>query len=329
MRCKFCGELNDVASEQTVEHIFPQAIGGKVVLKPVHKKCNDFLGREVDVGLVDNRAILVRRRDSRLTGNSRKLANPFAQVTFRNQFGEPFIYDEKAGFKRTQDVVKTDDTLSVLFEVDPNLDLETQWEKFVAKVQKEMSNRRLRVPSREEIISHYESLDLLNKLEADVNFKPLAHWTALIKIVYELGVYWLGETYLDDPKAIELRNFIVNSSEEYAFLGDFEVVEDCKSSIWDVFNKPKKNHLAVLQLVDGVFVVKVRIFDAFDVTAVLSEHSDLYPDASNRFLSIDPVSKEVEDCPLRKAYGIVSQISPSIQDGAWIDINSWFRRRKP
>jgi hypothetical protein len=318
---------NDVPAEQTEEHIFPKAIGGRVKLFPVHKRCNSLLGNSIDAPLADDKAVLVRRKEFDLRGNSGALPNPLSQVTLVNQDNEPFVYDPEKGFKRIRDVFKTEDRLTILFEVEPDLDREVQVDKFIKKMQRELARLNLDIPPRDELVNQFEELFQQNHLEADVLIKPFAHRPGLIKIAYELGVYWLGDNYLDDPKAIELRNFIIDPPENYPFLGDLEIVESDKFSVWDVFNQPKKHHIALLQRVEHAFVLKVRIFDVYEVTAVITENSDLYP-VDNKFLCIDPRTKNTEECSLRKAYGIVSQITPSVGNGAWLDINTWFRSRR-
>lgn len=49
---------------------------------------------------------------------------------------------------------------------------------------------------------------------------------------------------------------------------------------------------------------------------------ELYPDAKDRFLEINPVDLNHEECDLEKAYGLIAQVKPSIDQGMWVDFRS-------
>jgi hypothetical protein len=57
MKCIFC--LNE--REPSVEHVFPDAIGGTWTTDRVCKPCNDWLGSNVDVELTDYSGTLMKR----------------------------------------------------------------------------------------------------------------------------------------------------------------------------------------------------------------------------------------------------------------------------
>lgn len=56
-RCLIClravTEQAEFKHSATVEHIFPQTIGGAATIYPVCKSCNDWLGRQIDNPLVE------------------------------------------------------------------------------------------------------------------------------------------------------------------------------------------------------------------------------------------------------------------------------------
>jgi len=75
LNCIVCNEEKP-DSETTIEHIFPEAIGGSLVLNDVCKPCNSYLGHSVDTALTDHFLILVKRAHLGVTGDSGKLPNP-------------------------------------------------------------------------------------------------------------------------------------------------------------------------------------------------------------------------------------------------------------
>jgi HNH endonuclease len=57
MRCIFCLEERD----STIEHVFPEAIGGKMTIDRVCEPCNSWLGTNVDSRLTDHIGVLMKR----------------------------------------------------------------------------------------------------------------------------------------------------------------------------------------------------------------------------------------------------------------------------
>lgn len=135
----------------------------------------------------------------------------------------------------------------------------------------------------------------LVQISLSVSFAYLRH--AMIKIAYELAFLWLGEAYLTDPLAIELRAAIcdpdVASTDKLAgYIGE---AGNC-----DVFNKfwtpHEEHHLAYATIVAGkTITICVRIFDIYAAAVVVSADPGRYvrsivDQTKLRFLAIDSVS---------------------------------------
>ena len=135
----------------------------------------------------------------------------------------------------------------------------------------------------------------LVQISLSISFAHLRH--AMIKIAYELAFLWLGEIYLNDPLAIELRAAIFNpdiaSTDKVAgYVGE---AENC-----DVFNKfwlrHEEHHLAYATILAGKdVVICVRIFDIYAAAIVVSHDPGRYvggiaDQAKLRFLAIDSVT---------------------------------------
>jgi hypothetical protein len=112
-----------------------------------------------------------------------------------------------------------------------------------------------------------------------VSFAYLRH--AMFKIAYELAFLWLGETYLDDPLAVEMRAAIcepdIKSTDNLAgWVGN---VPDCIPFI-KFWTPEKANHLAYANVVANQICVAVRVFDIYAACVPVSPEANRYLRAS-------------------------------------------------
>ncbi|GAN72834.1 hypothetical protein Apmu_0033_07 [Acidiphilium multivorum AIU301] len=138
----------------------------------------------------------------------------------------------------------------------------------------------------------------LIQINQSISFAFLRH--AMMKIAYELAFLWLGELYLDDPVAAELRTAIcspeLTSTDKIA--GYVGVAEDCDA--FKCWTPHEEHHLAYANVVAGNVMISVRVFDIYAACIVVSREAGRYfqshaHDEKLRFLAIDAVSgKTVE-----------------------------------
>ena len=76
MRCFFCLE----EKAPSVEHVFPEAIGGTLETDRVCTSCNSFLGKDVDVRLTDHPAVLIKRSEFGMTTSAGKPVDPMGKL---------------------------------------------------------------------------------------------------------------------------------------------------------------------------------------------------------------------------------------------------------
>lgn len=78
-RCIIC--LKELPREMAnEEHIFPEALGGMLVIREVCRECNSHLGRFVDKPLVDNWLMQAKRMLLGLPGKSGRVPNPLDMI---------------------------------------------------------------------------------------------------------------------------------------------------------------------------------------------------------------------------------------------------------
>ncbi|MBB3567002.1 hypothetical protein [Rhizobium sp. BK491] len=123
-----------------------------------------------------------------------------------------------------------------------------------------------------------------------LKFSFLRH--ALFKIAYELAFLWLGEAYLDDPTAKQLREAIL--ADDVASTDDIPgfAGEAGECSAFQFWEPHEAQHLAYASRAGNSIAIAVRIFDIYAGVVVISKEADRYLRAPNdyeqlRFLTID------------------------------------------
>jgi hypothetical protein len=130
----------------------------------------------------------------------------------------------------------------------------------------------------------------LIKVEIPISFAYLRH--AMMKIAYEFAFVWLGESYLDDPLAAELREAILREdlSSTDSLAGYVGWAAEC--GVFNFWTPHKAHHLAFALVESETVFVAVRVFDIYAVAIPVSHQLSRYPeigvDGSNApFLAID------------------------------------------
>jgi len=141
-------------------------------------------------------------------------------------------------------------------------------------------------------------------------FAYLRH--AMIKTAYELAFLWLGESYLDDPSAVNLRKAICTadpaSTDQYpAWVGD---AEDCGA--FEFWSADRRQHLAyALANRDDGIAIAVLVFDIHAAIVWVTKDANTYlggptANAKLRFLAIDPESRSLRNVPFMEEMGRIA-----------------------
>lgn len=304
MLCIFC--LKD--RDSSLEHVLPLAIGGTVTADRVCAACNSTLGSRVDAAVSDFFPIRMRRAKLALAGNSGEppawhemflgeatLIGPVANrvlTTFNKETGKL----DTRQLHHAADVVTPDGQKFRQITLD-----ERDKDQIPKIIQRERKRHGLPMLADNELAAaaaKYTTNTVdkpLIKLSLNFSFAYLRH--AMVKIAYELAFLWLGEDYLSDPLAEELRAAICDpdlaSTDQVA--GYIGVAEEC-SAFNGFWSPDEKHHLAYANVVAGMAVViSVRIFDIYAAAILVTRDSSRYfgnpgDRAKLRFLAIDSVS---------------------------------------
>jgi hypothetical protein len=305
MRCIFCLEERPPSQE----HVFPKAMGGTLIIDRVCGACNSTLGTRVDSALCDFLPIRARRSKLRLAGNSgvvpewyeillgdAKLVGEIAgrvQTTFNASTGKldhrQLHHAANVTLPNGQKVRQVTMDLRDKDQVPKIIQRERQRHKLPP-----MSPEQLAVEASNYVQRSVDRPVIQKNIE--VSFAYVQH--AVLKIIYELAFLWLGEPYLDDPLAVQLRNAIMSP--------DLDSVEPYVHSIFDAkecnifsnfWTPHEAHHLAYASVIPGKIVVSVRIFDLYAAGVIVTEEPGRYFQSQDdmaklKFIAIDTVSKE-------------------------------------
>ncbi|QXE89182.1 HNH endonuclease [Geomonas subterranea] len=302
--CIFCGsEYGSI--EFADEHVFPDAIGGLLVLKDkVCKPCNDKLGHSVDAHLVNHGLVSFLRLHYGLKGKSGKVPNPFERGVLKDDPKQQIRYEftDDGKPKRTYLVpqvsaIKDGEALKVSFSIDESD------RGSIPSIMRKIANRHnvhisddhikevLNIPSQESNPTIKSSM----KLDFEKYRK------AIIKIGYELGCYWLGDEYYHDPVATSIREVIFSNAPLYedaqrlllsgkiGFIDgepDFPFLSDNKAC-----------HIAFCHPQSDFISCYVRVFKLFEGHVLLSRCPAKYPTFEGAFIEINVENKSMRELP--------------------------------
>ncbi len=111
----------------------------------------------------------------------------------------------------------------------------------------------------------------------------------VVKIAYEMAHYWLGDDWLTDPFAVDMRKSIKG---DRTVKGAFRIYEDQADGIQTDNYSAKEHHVLLLIEVDNALLVNVRLLDVFSAYYLVSRNAHKYqlPDKDVVFMNV--VTKE-------------------------------------
>jgi hypothetical protein len=319
MRCIFCLEANP-ESGFTDEHVFPEAIGGKFVIRSVCGDCNGKLGRKVDCLLTEHVLIQMRRKELGLAGKTGRVPDPLADMTLsgtnypiRNSLdadGKPRHYM----CQHVERTLRPDGTERVSIAVDAS-----DRSKLPEILTKILSRRGKPPLSKEQIDAMAPVICTPHPwMEKTFIVDEHEYKRAILKVAYELGCYWLGSSYLDDPLGKTIREWILSdgpSDDESAapIPGTVDLYEAGGTGLF--WEQEENSHIGILIPMPenfGGIAVYVRVFKEFEAKVLLSKCNarTAYPNLEAMFLcnpvdgsSVRASTFSREWSRLRKAHG--------------------------
>lgn len=192
--------------ERTAEHVFPEAIGGVVVLNDMCKPCNDRLGAGVDAALVNHVLMKMKRARFGLPGKTGHIPSPLVSGTLaegpiRRVRRDPSSGDLRIETQKTVEAVGpgTDRVTVVVDRAD-----EARVPEILQKIRERAERDGRTVGPFERRDEHIEQPTVSYSIEIDME-----SWIGgLMKVIYELACLEFGPKYLSDPWAEPYRTLL-------------------------------------------------------------------------------------------------------------------------
>lgn len=307
MLCIFCSQERP----PSVEHVFALAIGGTITTNRVCEECNSTLGTRVDAALSDFFPIRMRRAKLGLRGNNREPPQWYemflgeAKLVGQTANRVRTIFNEETGKLETRQLHHAENVVTPEGNKIRRITIDARDKDQIPTIISRERKRHGLPPLSDDELAVAAAAYTTNPVEQPLvhrslsfSFAYLRH--AMFKIAYELAFLWLGETYLSDPLARELRTAIcdpdIASTDHLAgYVGD---AQTC--SVFKFWLPHEEHHLAYATVLAGQDVVMcIRIFDIYAAAVVVSRDAGRYlagtDEAQLRFLALDSVSGRTID----------------------------------
>lgn len=293
MKCVMC--LEEKAPSR--EHIFPAAIGGRIIFYRVCKECNSWLGGNVDDLLTEHFLIQVARIQHDLRGSRGSLPRPVKQGHLPT--GEPIdiLYGEDgrlSGFSIPLGRARRANTITFTADQCDQERLRT----IVNNVRQQYDQTELTQEEFEEVITLTQTAPtVLVKLDLDIT----AYQRAILKIAYELACRWLGDAYLEDETAQAIRLAVMDKTSA-SWLGSHQVnghidFYGAMKTPLDMWDEEQDAHVALLARNKNLVVCSVRIFKIFQGQIIMSNNATSYP-RFEAMVAINPIADDVRESTL-------------------------------
>lgn len=320
MLCIFC--LNDKPPSE--EHVFPEAIGGTLTIDRVCRECNNLLNARADRDLIQHPFVKMRRATLRIPDKRGRTLDPFADV-----FGTGTIVGDGRGQKVSirLDPVTRRPTLRLfphkIEKVGPDGEKEFEYKidardahKLPTILQRE--RKRLGRPELSpsaldaavsEVLSRSRTVAETPVIRHQMMLKETDPRRGILKIAYELAWLWLGDEYLHDESAQNLRRVILSDRP----IDDPGLPEICgtmstREAVPALvpWNDVPNVHLAVINAARNRVGIALRVFKALSAVVIVSEQWARYGRAGGRdhvgnFIELDPKSRTVTQSSLAEA----------------------------
>lgn len=135
----------------------------------------------------------------------------------------------------------------------------------------------------------------------------------ILKIMYELGCYWLGHEYLNDPIGKNIRQAL-RDQRDTTQLGKVHGLRGKiglknilpEFAFWD--HKPA-SHIAFLFHSQEMLTIYVRIFMTFEGIVTISENTESYQVEEGQFIEIDTHLDKMEQSSFFQQMALIEQQS--------------------
>ena len=318
MRCIFCL----VDKEPSVEHVFPESLGGTFKIQTVCRDCNSRLGTKVDCHLSENWLVQGQRLVLGIKGKSGKVPNPLKSGTLVDNPNQKLLYilDANGRPERLHAVQ------SVTREP-----VDGGGEKISIRIDKSEEDRlpgivnRIRTRAGLPEVSEAE-IDALKGsgsspppwMQLNVEVDLVQYQRAVLKIAYELCATWLGERFVDDPHAAHFREVIFSEGLSMEWQAGHPLGARINftggNPTLPNWNSEPHSHVGVVVPTATHLLCYVRVFGIIDALVKVTAEPTRYDDFEGRVLVLDPKTGQYRET------SYAEECTRAFSTGSW---SSW------
>ncbi len=285
------------------EHVFPESIGGRLVIRNVCRECNSDLGSIVDAPLVNHYYISLVRTALDIKGKSGKIPNPFGTGTLTSDPAQKIRVSLDANEESLGLYIVPNPSFTTLENGSQQVQLvvdKKDSENIGTIIRKVAERKGLPCPSIEDIEKNMsEERELYPQIKLNFTLDILHYKRSILKIAYELAHYWLGDDYFNDPIGRMIRDCMLDQNittefhEEYPIRGLIRPVgEQPLFPFWE--SEPNSN-IGILTKQDNNIACYVNVLGVFNGMIIVSEDASKYPTLEGEFIIMHPTSGEYRE----------------------------------
>lgn len=289
MRCIFCYR-DSLKCELTEEHVFPQALGGELVVRCVCKGCNDQLGSYVDSLIAEDFLVRMLRLGLRIPNKSGVIPSPLHDGDIKdypNRKGSYLLSTPgDVGQVRLRPLVERttgpDGQPLVKIVAEPH-----EADEILSKLRERAARRGQNI----RVLESWQETFRKPSVVKEAQTQPTNLLRPIFKITYELGVLWLGAEYATHVGGIPLARAVVAGAiaDVAADVGYFP-----PQSAFADWTIPTWYHAARLETVNGQVWTALRVFNVIEARVLLAEAASDFSGVSARWVLLDPLTGRVE-----------------------------------
>jgi hypothetical protein len=215
----------------TDEHIFPEAIGGRIQYAILCKQCNSNVGRKIDAPFLTQKNIQMARSAYKIAGKTGSIPQPFSEIYTTTLNGVETDFKIKSDFSASFIPTAPEIFISESGAVSMKFNRDVQFAKQIPKII-ETSLRRF-FASQEGIAlgwsedqianvikTSIESAKNLQPVESQINTEISGKWeidlrrlfSEHVKIIYEIACLETDGNFSSTNKGEKIRSFLYDES---------------------------------------------------------------------------------------------------------------------
>lgn len=272
--CIICGLP---IQEKSIEHIIPEAIGGKLTIGSVCRTCNSLLGDKIDYKLTDSLLFLWIRTVLSIKNRDRKIPNLYNY--YRDSNGDKVILKHGDGINMPEVYDGSKPPKFEILSIDGNKIQATfsgsDENSIIKSGIREFAKKGLHVSEEElrSIVREGSEVSWGNThIDLPIKYEPFIYLPCFVKIAYET-MCTLFPLYSSDPRCEELRHFLYTYIQD-CYTNDFH----CDDIMHDhSIGEPVFTYYAYFSVRSGKLYMDINLFNKVMMLIPVSDEPSKYP----------------------------------------------------